>query len=130
MTLKISIDASLDVEGDISAFVKLKRDRMAFRIDKRLVMETAVDTSQASSNWIVSEGRGATSYQKISENNGGQGRADAQGAAAITKAKPYSVLYITNNVPYIDILNEVEGYSKKAPAHYIDRIVEEESRKE
>lgn len=115
----------ISIYPDFEDFIKLIRDRMAYRIDKRLVNETPVDTSQARSNWIVSTSDTLSSTNVTSKipksltiNNG---------AAVIAAAPAFTDLYIINNVPYIVFL--AEGSSKQNPTKYVDLIVESESRK-
>lgn len=116
----MSYKTELSVIGELSSHIKLVRDRLAFRIDTRVVTETPVDTSQARSNWIVSQDKSINNPIGII----GPSAAIANGAAAIRAAKPFTELFIVNNMPYIEALNE--GSSKQAPSKYIDTIIEQE----
>lgn len=109
--------------------------RVAKSTLKLLVYKTPVDKGVARSNWRVSIG--SRTYAKIPAHSPGRHlglseRANANGAisagfAEIEKLRPGrgnplgSALYITNNSPYIERLNE--GYSPQAAAGYINDCV-------
>ena len=116
----MSYERDLSIFAELEAEVKLKRDRLAFRIDTRVVQETPVDTSQARSNWIVSQNRSID----MAIGNIGPSAAISNGAVAIRGSKAFCELFISNNMPYIERLNE--GWSQQAPTKYIDRIIEQE----
>jgi hypothetical protein len=97
---------------------------LVFRIHGRLVEETPVDTGWARNNWLPSVGK------PITEPVGEPGKPEPGvatrglgevGAAPSILAAP---VHITNNVPYIQRLNA--GSSSKAPAGFVERIVQEE----
>ena len=115
----------ISIMSDCEEFVKTVRDRMAFRIDSRLVNETPVDTSQARSNWLVSR-RDSLNYRKVSSQVSPSVTIN-QGAAVIAETPAFNDLYIVNNVPYISYL--AEGSSRQNPTKYVDLIVESEARK-
>lgn len=100
----------------------------ATAIVKDLVTVTPVDTSQALSNWQV--GLGEPPAGKVAPYFPGLGgsTADKSAAAALRaaiavlqKKKPGVTIFITNNLPYIRRLNE--GYSRQAPAGFVERAV-------
>lgn len=100
----------------------------ALTIVADLAYKTPVDTSQALSNWIVTVG--SPSSEKIKPHYPGEGGSTQKASAAetINKArevlkskKPGQVIFITNNLPYIRRLND--GYSKQAPAGFVERSV-------
>jgi hypothetical protein len=93
-----------------------------------LAFKTPVDTSQALSNWIVT--LDAPSTGKIKPHFPGEGGSSQkssagetinQARAVLAKKKPGQKIYITNNLPYIRRLND--GYSKQAPAGFVERSV-------
>lgn len=120
----MSYAKELSVLSEVTDHVKSVRNKLALRIDARVVQETPVDTSEARSAWIVSDGR--PNDAEINMRN--PGAAIAQGAGEISRAKPYTELFIQNTKPYIEKLNE--GSSLQAPAKYIDRIIEQEVARE
>lgn len=102
--------------------------RAAEAILKDLVYMTPVDTSKALSNWQVSLGAPADNSRPPYFTGSGGSTADKSAAAAIKagmnvlKDKPPGVsIFLTNNLPYIRRLNE--GYSKQAPAGFVERAV-------
>lgn len=120
----MSYAKELSVFADLEQEVRSKRNRLALQIDTRLVQETPVDTSEARSAWLISDGR----PNDTDVNHKNAGVALAEGAGAINSAKTFTQLYIQNTKPYIEELNE--GSSLQAPAKYIDRIIEQEVNRE
>lgn len=120
----MSYAKSISVIGDLDAEVRKQRNELAFRIDGRLVRETPVDTGEARINWIVSDGSADSTHLDF---GGDADQAIAQGQAAIEGAKIYTELFIQNNAPHIERLNE--GWSEQAPSGYIDAIIEQEVRR-
>lgn len=93
-----------------------------------LIHRTPVDTSTALSNWIVglskAKNRVIEAHQfgvDGSTRSASAGVAMSLGGAIIQRAKVGEIVYITNNVDYIELLNM--GYSKQAERHYIERCV-------
>lgn len=110
----------LDISKEIGEFVGDTKRTLALDIDRRCVLETPRDTGAASGDWLASVG---------SPNNSGSDNLDRQaainqGSAVISGADDYETIYIQNNEPYIQRLNE--GWSEQAPSGYIDKIITEE----
>ena len=102
--------------------------KVALTIVGDLAYHTPVDTSKALSNWVVSIG--TPTFKRIDPyffgESGSSRNASAQQTIAAAKAmlankKPGQVIYITNSQPYIRRLNE--GYSRQAPAGFVERSV-------
>lgn len=96
-------------------------------IDQVLVVATPVDTGRARSNWIVGSGpstRAIDAY--VPGEEGLTGGANAE--AALRQARDFldstdiSVIYLSNNLSYIQYLNE--GTSTQAPAGFIEAAVQ------
>lgn len=98
--------------------------------DQTLVLSTPVDEGTARSNWQVAldapirseippyaPGKGLG----IGESANAQG-ALAQGQAAIGQYKNGQTIYISNNLPYINRLND--GWSAQAPAGFVEKAVQ------
>lgn len=77
----------------------------------RVVRRTPVDTGRARGNWQATIGSPATGQVDAVDRGGGE--TVAAGARAIAKLPPYSVSFLTNNVPYAQRLEE--GWSQQAP---------------
>ena len=106
---KLAVDTALTIVGD-------------------LAFKTPVDTSQALSNWIVT--LETPSSDKIKPHFPGEGGSTQKASAAETINQARKILagkklgqriFITNNLPYIRRLND--GYSKQAPAGFVERAV-------
>lgn len=93
-----------------------------------LAIKTPVDTSKAISNWQVDlDKEPDNTIQPHYPGSDGStfsasaGETLAQAKIALRNKKPGSVIYITNNLPYIKRLNE--GYSKQEPAGFVERAI-------
>ncbi len=97
---------------------------LVMQLLRRVVLKTPVDTGRARGNWQVSLGQPA------------QGTVDrVGGAGAVTRAtveearqrmkfpQPYAVIYITNNIAYILVLEG--GWSQQAPVGMLAVSMEE-----
>lgn len=87
---------------------------IAFRIHDRIVMRTPVDTGRARASWNLVAGDVAdlSVAPKSFSGGGEQGAAHAQAKAA--GAPPALQYVISNNLPYIEKLEN--GSSRQAPA--------------
>ena len=106
--------------------------RVAITADAALVLGTPVDTGRARSNWIVALGAPASqviepySPGKAGSTEGANTQAALdQGESVITDyvAGQDMEIHITNNLPYIQRLND--GYSAQAPANFVETAVME-----
>lgn len=88
---------------------------------RRLVMKTPVDTGRARGNWQVTIGDPAMNQLETTDKNGAG--TIAQGLAAISHLPGYQVVWISNNVDYIEALEH--GHSKQAPQGMLALTVEE-----
>lgn len=98
--------------------------KVAQTIVADLAYRTPVDTSQALSNWIVTIG--SANVGKIdphypgefgSTRNASAQRTILNSKDVLLTKKPGQAIYITNNLPYIQRLNE--GYSGQAPYNFV-----------
>lgn len=97
----------------------------AFAFFERVVDETPVDSGKAVSNWKLGLNfaprtqRGAIIPGKNGSTADANREAVKQEALeVVVRAKEGHVIYVTNNVPYIDRLNG--GYSAQAPAGFVE----------
>ena len=86
----------------------------------RVVEKTPVDTGRARGAWVVGISRPSTGLGR--SNKRGFGPVVA-GAAKIRSAKPFGVIFISNNVEYIEFLEN--GSSAQAPAGMLAVSLEE-----
>lgn len=93
--------------------------RVALDIDSALVLTTPVDTGRARSNWQVSIGKSAlgTVDTPVSPSE-----AIGNAKSELSKLRDSdSSVHITNNLPYIQRLNE--GWSPQQPAGFVDQAI-------
>lgn len=95
--------------------------RTALAADQAVVIGTPVDTGRARSNWLTNIG---SAREDTVETLGPSALAASIAAAAsvIGRAKQGDAIHITNNLPYIQPLNE--GHSQQASAGYIQRAIQ------
>ncbi len=111
----------------IPANVKTGLKETVLVIDQALVTGTPVDTGRARSNWVVGLGLSTRAIDAYVPGEEGS-TAGANAQAALKQAKDFldgtdaSVIYISNNLPYIQYLNE--GSSSQAPAGFVEAAVE------
>jgi hypothetical protein len=93
-----------------------------------LIQVTPVDSSKALSNWQV--GLGSKVQGTVDALQPGKKGSTHEAAIAdaislaysiLSRAKPGESIWISNNLPYIQRLDE--GYSTQAPAGFVDRAV-------
>lgn len=103
--------------------------KVALAADQALVLGTPVDTGRARSNWQVSLGQPAAGErdpyaagQALGINEGANAQAAiAQGAGVIGSRSEGQSVFISNNLPYIERLND--GWSAQAPAGFVEDAV-------
>lgn len=94
---------------------------LTLRIHGDLVQDTPVDTGWAQNNWLLSVG------SPIEETVGTREAVDRSSVTAgVAMVLRYQlmqgVVYITNNVPYIQALND--GHSEQAPANFVQMAIQ------
>jgi len=105
---------------------KLQR-KVALAIDQNIVLATPVDTGRARSNWIVKSGAPSTSLGDAYIEGEEGSTAGANANAALAQARAAILLHrvgpihITNNLPYIAVLND--GSSDQAPKNFVENGV-------
>lgn len=95
------------VEQDLSKKVRT----IAIQLLNEVTMRMPVDTGRARANTIVSIG--SPVYQVVDGYDKSGGNTIAAGASRLSGLEPYTVVYLQNNLPYIERLED--GYSKQAP---------------
>ena len=87
----------------------------------RLILKTPVDTGRARANWQVTLNVDSNMSLERTDKSGGPTL--VAGEATLSNVKAHDVIYITNNVAYIEVLEN--GHSKQAPAGMLAVTVEE-----
>lgn len=118
----------------IAKGVETNADRIvkqaAIAIDQTVVLATPVDTGRARSNWLTQAGypRRDTidpyaAGKGLGKSEGANAQAAIQqGLTAITAHKSGQDIYISNNLPYIQKLND--GHSAQAPAGFVEKAIQ------
>ena len=116
-------------DKDIKQRVNRYKIQFAKTILLKLIDATPADTSKALSNWIVglthAKGKVITPYAYGMDGNTrwqSSAMAYSIGHRVIERAKVGEIVYITNSVDYIELLNM--GYSPQADEYYIQECVE------
>ena len=97
--------------GRIPEEVEKAHRALALEGLKGVVQMTPVDEGRARGNWQVTHDDPASGTVERLDKNGAA--TVAAGNTVIGTAKAYSVTWLTNNVPYINRLED--GYSRQAP---------------
>lgn len=95
------------VEQDLSKKIRT----IAIQLLNEVTMRMPVDTGRARANTIVSIG--SPVYQVLDSYDKSGGNTIMNGTARLSGLEPYTVVYLQNNLPYIERLED--GYSKQAP---------------
>ena len=87
---------------------------------------TPVDTGWARANWVPSVGRAFTGLSGRRPRRGERSRAGMKATNALARiAASYRIeqgpVFVTNNVPYINLLND--GSSQQAPSAFVQRAI-------
>jgi len=125
-----------DFMNDIPEQAIQLQKKVVLEVLRRVVLRTAVDEGRARGDWQVTIGKPATSTaeefkkvdspEKSTEPPGLDVAGDEviqKGLEAISNLPPYQVVFISNNVEYIEFLEE--GSSDQAPDGMVKVTVEE-----
>jgi hypothetical protein len=126
--IKGSINKNLSIMADLEDIVSTESRKLMINIDRRVVNETPFDTGAAKRNWIASVDQADTAIIDVEDGSDiGTAALQAiqQGAAEISGAGAWDTIYIQNNLPYIQRLNEGWSEQQSTPG-YIDAIIEQE----
>jgi hypothetical protein len=94
--------------------------KLALAIDKNVVMATPVDTGRARANWQVQINGPAQGELEKEDPSGAV--TIAMGQTVIMGVQHGQAIHITNNLPYVVVLND-EGTSAQAPAHFVEDAI-------
>lgn len=115
-------------EKEIKVRVNIYKIKYAQAIMFNLIMTTPVDTSAALSNWIAnlnSEKGILISPHSVGRDGSTESvssiMAYSLGNAIIQRAKVGEIIYITNSIDYLKLLNS--GWSTQAEPNYIENAV-------
>lgn len=108
---------------DLNRFVENVVTQVVVHVTRELELATPEDTGWAQHNWIPSLDR--ETDPKGSKTNVGLAASsqDAGIAEVVSGYKLPARAFITNNVPYIDILNSPQTNSRKAPPGFVQASI-------
>lgn len=106
-----SIDPSAFV-GQVEEDVGKRLRFISLQLLNEIVQRSPVDTGRFRANNQVSIGSPEYNVTDATDKSGGATL--QQGSAVIAQGKPFSVIYIQNNLPYAEALED--GHSQQAPA--------------
>jgi hypothetical protein len=125
----MSFERDLSILAEVEDEITNAGRKLGINIDRRVVQETPRDTGSAKASWLVSVNQPDNAI--VDKDGEDVGTAELQAIqTGASKAKLFTsgdTLYIQNNQPYIERLNE--GYSAQAGSGYIDAIINEEVRR-
>lgn len=91
--------------------------KIALDLDTRIVLSTPVDTGRARGNWFPSINTPSNAVNPTASDRSGSGAINAA-AGLIGRAEIGTVIWFTNNLPYILPLEN--GWSGQAPTGMVD----------
>lgn len=102
--------------------------RIGFEVHSQLVPATPIKTGWARANWVVSIGGPKTTVSGTPETVGvARGEQSASVARLLVYRTDQGDIWISNNVPYIQALNE--GRSPQADAGFVEKAIDSAIRK-
>ncbi len=102
--------------------VVLFHKKLAFEAFRRVILRTPVDTGRARGNWQASIGTPIGGILEITSK--GFAGAAAKQFAKVKDLKPFNVIFLTNNLPYILVL-EGGDHSDQAPQGMVSVTLQE-----
>lgn len=96
--------------------------RLTLDVTSNLIVDTPVDTGWARANWVPSIGNSVNVPAGTRESVTVGDQQAGIATVAVTYTLSQGRVFITNNVPYIETLNE--GSSRQAPAMFVQRAIQ------
>lgn len=109
---QFKLDLQDAFETEVEQTVILIQQKIAMEALNRVVMKSPVDTGRFRGNWTVAVGRQDLTVTDNEDKPGNE--TIARGTPIINGAPTYSVIWLSNNLPYAEALEN--GHSKQAPA--------------
>lgn len=107
---------------DVPSRSQLLLKRLAFEAFKRIIFRTPVDTGRLRGNWQASVGQPKTNQLQRKDKPGNATL--AAGLAALSDVPPGVVVWITNNLPYAERIEDGHG-AENVPGQMVGRTLEE-----
>jgi len=124
--MAVSTDEPKVIGAELKRVTERQVIALVLDITADLIIQTPVDTGWAKSNWVPSVVAPEVELfgSRDSVDQSAQQRGQAEVLSYILEMGP---VWITNNVPYIGLLNE--GWSPKAQPGFVDMAVEWHTRR-
>lgn len=107
---------------DLPSHNELVLKRLAFEAFKRIIFRTPVDTGRLRGNWQASVGQPKTNQLQRKDKPGAATL--AAGLAALSDVPPGTVVWITNNLPYAEAIENGHG-AENVPGQMVGRTLDE-----
>lgn len=117
MTFRQQLDAAY--KKKVEGLMQRRQRATAMEVFASLIALTPVDTGRAKSNWWMDVNVIATALLEPDNAAGATQQAVTVGSS---KIEMDDTIYISNNLPYINRLND--GHSKQAPAGFVESSVQ------
>lgn len=119
----MSFSKDLSVSAELEKEVAEETAKTAVRIFRNLVIATPVDEGRARGNWqMSSSGFKEGEVDNVDKSGGSTINEGTKQANRATNDK-YPTLYISNNVKYIERLNQ--GWSQQAPKKFVEKAIKQ-----
>lgn len=111
-------DTARELESRLTKVVR----KVAADMSAHVIAATPVDTGRARGNWFPSIGSPSTraDWNRFSPDPASQA---SEAAAVADTLRLGQTFWLSNNLDYIEVLNE--GYSRQAPAGFVQSLVSE-----
>jgi len=113
-------DISVPLGDELEAIVNGDARATSLKLLAGLIKSTPVDTGRAKGNWFVSAG--TPNRSKDDSRRAEQALSQGRAVIASTEDKEYPTITITNNLPYIQRLND--GWSEQAPKKFVETEIQ------
>ena len=105
--------------------IELRADRALraalLTMTTEIITGTPVDTGRAKANWQASVAKPKTAELSETDKSGSATISEANNAISVALGNKY---YLTNNLPYIGVLEFVPGFTKKQKAGWVRSAVQ------
>ena len=117
----MSFERSLSVSDELSKDVGEETRILALKVFRNVILSTPVDEGRARSNWQLSLSTPISTQTEDFDRSGGS--TINKGVSVVRSAinVKYPTFWLTNNLPYIQRLNE--GHSEQAPAMFVETAI-------
>lgn len=122
-----NVNVNLTAKGGVEKIAAITRRNVAqvmqlatVEFYRQVIIATPVDTGRARNGWNITVDVPSTTVPP--EGKYSMPNVEEHGLSTIISVTPEQVIYITNRVFYIERLNE--GYSRQAPARFVELAAE------